>query len=238
MSECDIKILANEFWKKGFIYIPNFFSLDLMDELQQLILAHYGDNPEFCHDAEFLKKSKTEVIPWFPQRQGQKEFHRVDQDVRLKNLTTAILGEGWSNQYSMVMLSKAGTRGQAWHQDCPSEDPSQFNLNRLVYTMDITEKTGGQVVVRPSTHTQGLMTVGDPDENFKDQIEIAPKKGDLVLLHGHTWHKIRPTNQNRVSTNYRAGPKGVPEGITDICIYRNMRYQFSTNTILEERALT
>lgn len=231
----NISELAEQFWQQGFIYIPNFFTPELMDEYQQLILNHYGEDPEFFHNQEFLNKSYTEVIPWFPQREGQAEFDKVDNIPELQQLTSAILGAEWSNQYSMVMLSKAGTRGQAWHQDCPSDNPDLFNMNRLIYTMDITEDTGGEVVVRPFTHKKGVMTVGDPDENFADQIEIAPKKGDLILLHGHTWHKIRPTNQNRVSTNYRVAPKGVPEDITDICVYRNMRYQFSTNTVVEDR---
>lgn len=231
----DVQALAEQFWCQGYIYLEGFFEADLMDELQGVISEHYGRDPEFIHDEEFLKKSKTEVIPWFPQREGVKAFDKVDSIEAFELLTTAVLGADWNNQYSMVMLSKAGTKGQAWHQDCPSDDPSQFNMNRLIYTMDISERTGGQVVVRPFTHKQGVMTVGDPDEDFDDQIEIAPKKGDLILLHGHTWHKIRPTGQNRVSTNYRVGPKGVPDGITDICVYRNMRYQFSTNTVLEER---
>lgn len=232
----DIQALAEQFWQQGFIYVENFFDRDLMDELQTIIWQHYGENPEFFHNQEFLEKSKTEVIPWFPQREGRQEFDKIDQIKAFFELTTAILDEGWTNQYSMVMLSKEGTNGQAWHQDCPSEDPTQFNLNRLIYTMDINDEVGGQVVVRPLTHKQGVMTVGDPDEEFADQLEIAPKKGDLILLHGHTWHKIRPTKQNRVSTNFRVGPKGVPEGITDICVYRNMRYQFSTSTVIEERA--
>ena len=237
MPEYNIEQLAKQFWELGYIYIERFFEENVMDELQSIIWEHYGSNPEFFHNEEFIKKSKTEVIPWFPQREGQKEFDKIDQISTFNALTTAILGEEWSNQYSMVMLSKQGTKGQAWHQDCPSDDPSQFNMNRLIYTMDITEETGGQVVVRPFTHKQGVMTVGDPDEEFEGQIEVTPKKGDLILLHGHTWHKIRPTNQNRVSTNYRVGPKGVPEDITDVCVYRNMRYQFSTNTIVEDRTI-
>ena len=56
----------------------------------------------------------------------------------------------------MAMFSKKGSQGQAWHQDCPPEDKSQFNLNRLVYTMDIDNSTGGQIPVVPCTHLGGL----------------------------------------------------------------------------------
>jgi len=235
MNDADTQQLAQQFWQQGYIYVANFFDSRLMNEYQDLILNHYGDTPSFTHNEEFLKKSYTEVIPWFPQREGVSPFDKVDQNNRLTALTDAILGFGWNNQYSMVMLSKAGTKGQAWHQDCPSDDDQQFNVNRLIYTMDINDNTGGQVVVRPGTHKLGVMTVGDPDEEFGDQVEIAPNKGDLIILHGHTWHKIRPTNVTRVSTNYRVAPKGVADDITDICVYRNMRYQFSTSKVIEER---
>ncbi len=39
----------------------------------------------------------------------------------------------------------------------------------------------------------------------------------------------------RFSSNFRSAPKGRPEDITDICVYRNMRYRFSTSEVIEER---
>ena len=236
MSEYDFQALAKQFWDQGYLVLEGFFEQQMMDEFQQMILAHYGDDPEFFHNEEFIKKSYTEVIPWFPQREGVSAFNVIDYLPAFQSLTQAVLGEGWSSQYSMVMYSKQGTKGQAWHQDCPSDNPSQFNVNRLIYTMDIDDQVGGQVVIKPGTHKQGVMTVGDVDEEFDDQVVLSPNKGTLVLLHGHTWHKITPvTGKFRVSTNYRCAPKGVPDDITDICVYRNMRYQFSTNRIVEDR---
>ena len=68
------------------------------------------------------------------------------------------------------------------------------------------------------------------------RLGLSPKKGTLVMIHGHTWHRVLPIKESRrVSTNFRAIPKGTPEDITDICIYRNMRYQFSTERVIEER---
>jgi hypothetical protein len=39
----------------------------------------------------------------------------------------------------------------------------------------------------------------------------------------------------RVSTNFRAASATTSQEITDICVYRNMRYQFSTANVIEER---
>lgn len=228
--------LATEFWQQGFICIDNFFDDQLMDCYQKHILNHFDHNPEFVHNQEFLEKSDTDVIPWFPQLDGIDDFDIAEKDSRLIGLTEAILGAGWSSLYSMVMFSKQDSKGQAWHQDCPPEDKSKFNLNRLVYTMDIDDSVGGKTLVMPGTHKGGAITVGAIDEDFSDQFVLTPKKGTLVLLHGHTWHRVLPISGDyRVSTNYRCCPSGTADDITDTCVYRNMRYNFSTSTVIEER---
>ncbi|MGV6806765.1 MAG: phytanoyl-CoA dioxygenase family protein [bacterium] len=228
--------LARQFWDQGYLVLPDFFSEALMDRYNELILDHFGLTPAFFHNDEFLSKAETEVIPWFPQEEGVRDFDIVENDSRLKGLTGAILGAGWGSQYSMVMFSRQGTKGQAWHQDCPPDEPDLFNMNRLVYTHDITEDIGGQTLVVPGSHKRGLLTTGPVDEDFPDQVELRPTKGTLVLLHGHTWHRVRPVKGTyRVSTNYRSATGKTPDDITDICVYRNMRYQFSTNRVVEER---
>lgn len=231
--------LAKTFWHDGYLVLPDFFAPKLMDKLQQIILQNYGEAPDFSHNQEFLEKSATEVVPWFPQREGVTQFDEVDRNAQLMKLSQAILGDGWKSLYCMAMYSKPGSKGQAWHQDCPPDDAKQFNLNRLVYTMDINEETGGQVVIMPGSHKRGLLSVGQVDEDFSEQVVLTPNKGTLVILHGHCWHRVLPISRSyRVSTNYRAMPKDTPEAITDICVYRNMRYQFSTNQVLEDRLLS
>lgn len=221
---------------EGYLLIENFFDAQLMDQLDSLVRDYYGSNPDFWHSDEFLEKSKTEVIPWFPQRDGVHDFDPIEDDERLHALSEAILGSGWTSQYCMVMFSKQGTAGQAWHQDCPPDDASRHNLNRLVYTRDITDEIGGQIVVVPGSNKRGLLPFGDPAGEFEDQVILRPKKGTLVLLHGHTWHRVLPIrSRHRFSTNFRAAPQGTPDDITDVCVYRNMRYRFSTSSVVEER---
>ncbi|HKK73497.1 MAG TPA: phytanoyl-CoA dioxygenase family protein [Saprospiraceae bacterium] len=225
-----------DFWEQGYLVIENFFRDELMDHLNEVTLTYFGRNPEWEHSDDFIQKSATEVIPWFPLQEGNTDFQAIEADERLKSLTQKILGEGSKSLYLMVMFSKKGTQGQAWHQDSPPEDPTKFNLNRLFYTHDINEKTGGQVVVYPGSHKMGELPTGKPDENLEHQIVLSPKKGTLVILHGHCWHRVLPVNgEHRVSANARAIPKGTPEDITDVAVYRNMRYRFSTQEVIEER---
>jgi len=88
----------------------------------------------------------------------------------------------------------------------------------------------------PGSHRMGLLPAGNPHEDLGGQRVLNPRKGTLVLLHGHTWHRVLPvTGAFRFSTNFRAAPSGTEANITDICVYRNMRYQFSTSRVVEER---
>ena len=228
--------LSSTFWQQGYLVIEDFFSTESMDNLQSIILGHYGLNPEYEHEAAFLAKSATEVIPWFPQKSGEQAFNEIERCMKMQTLTEAILGKDWKALYCMTMFSKKGSKGQAWHQDCPPIDTKKFNLNRLVYSMDINKQVGGEVLVMPGSHQNGTLPAGKTNENFAEQVILAPKKGTLLVVHGHTWHRVLPIKgEYRLSTNYRAVPKNTPEDITDICVYRNMLYQFSTSKILDDR---
>ncbi|HAA14124.1 MAG TPA: phytanoyl-CoA dioxygenase [Cytophagales bacterium] len=236
MGTFDKQALADQFWEQGYLVLENFFEDTLMDRFNELILNHFGLQPGWEHSNEFLSKSATEVVPWFPQREGVTDFDALEQDERFMGLSEAILGDGWNNLYCMSMFSKQGTKGQAWHQDCPPEDASRFNMNRLVYTHDITPEIGGATLVVPGSHKQGPVPAGVPDADIEGQVTMYPKKGTVVFLHGHAWHRVLPIHgAYRVSTNFRAMPKDTPEDITDIAVYRNMRYRFSTEEVIEER---
>ena len=228
--------IADEFWDNGYIVFENFFSDDLMDAYNAKILDHYGVNPAWEHTNEFIAKSAVEVIPWFPYREGKPYFDGIDKNQQFNAITNAILKDGWDNLYCMMMFSKAGSKGQAWHQDCPPEDSTKFNLNRLVYTHDITAETGGGIVIMPKAHKAGVLPVGIPHEDIEGQLTYHPKKGTVIFLHGHCFHRVLPVKKDRISSNFRAVPRGTPEDITDICVYRNMRYKFSTEEVIEERA--
>lgn len=240
----EMKILADQFWTQGYLVLEDFFEPSLMAAVDRAITGYYGDDPDFRHEEEFLSQSKTEVIPWFPQNPEMADyspssaalFDEIESVSGLAELTEAILDEEWSALYSMVMFSRKGTVGQAWHQDCPPEDGSRFNLNRLVYPRVLSADQGGLVVVMPGSHRMGTVPVGEPHEDLDQQVVIRPGMGTLVFLHGHTWHRVLPIKaSHRFSINFRACPRGTPADITDVCVYRNMRYRFSTAEVIEER---
>lgn len=230
------KNYAAQFWKEGYLILENFFTENIMDDANEKILYHFGTNPKWEHTDEFITKSAVEVVPWFPYREGNTDLDMIDKNEKMNAITAAILKDGWDNLYCMAMFSKQGSKGQAWHQDCPPENKLMYNLNRLVYTHDITTASGGELVIYPETHKAGELPAGVPDADIDGQVVYAPKKGTLIFLHGHCWHRVLPVKSAyRISTNLRAVPSGVPQDITDVCVYRNMRYKFSTSEIIETR---
>ena len=60
-------------------------NITLVDLTPLEILEHFGDDPEFQHNEEFLKKSSTDVIPWFPQMEGNKQFDIVLPSMPIKD---------------------------------------------------------------------------------------------------------------------------------------------------------
>jgi len=237
----DLNQLKSQFDELGYVHLPAFFDAELMDRVDAACLGHFGTDPAWAHNDEFIGKSKAEIVPWFPQREGTEDqarlFDEVDAYPQFAAITEALIGESWSNLYSMAMFSKQGTVGQAWHQDCPPEDPTKHNLNRLIYSAPIREEIGGEVAFVPGSHRRGVLPTGEPNGDLEGQVVLRPGKGDLLFLHGHCWHKVLPVHGGyRYSLNHRAAPKGTPADITDICVYRNMRYCFSTSEVVEERA--
>ena len=101
--------LSTRFWQQGYLVIDDFFSVESMNNLQSIILGHYGLHPQYEHEAAFLSKSATEVIPWFPQRSGEQAFDEIEHCANMQTLTEAILGEGWKSLYCMTMFSKKGS---------------------------------------------------------------------------------------------------------------------------------
>lgn len=75
----NIDSLSKKFWQQGYLSIDNFFDMGLMDNYQALILEHFGNNPDFVHNDEFLEKSNTDVIPWFPQLDGLNDFDTAEK---------------------------------------------------------------------------------------------------------------------------------------------------------------
>lgn len=227
---------ADRFRRDGYVLIEGFFDRAMMDDLERACLDHFGVQAASLHSQEFVRHTKVEVTHWFPQHDGRSGFDQPADDPRLHELTTAILGPDWRADSCLAMHSNPGSGGQAWHQDCPPDRHHLANLNRLVYPRAVGGERGGALTLVPGSHRRGMLPTGDPSGELPGQITLQPGLGALVLVDGHCWHRVEPVGrEHRNSINYRALPAGAPADLTDICLYRNLRYRFSTESVMTRR---
>ena len=223
--------LRHHFAKYGVLIIPGFLSPERVHELNAVIHTHYRPivRDRFGIDAvgragvEF----ECEVISWDPIAENVIVFEELAADDRLEWLTTAVVGEGFSSRTGLVMWSVGGGKGQAWHQDCPPDDPTRFNINRLFYMQD-TGIDDGAVVLVPRSHRAGRISEGGAQDPLPGEITLTPTAGTLVLVHGHLFHRVTPnvSRRPRVSVNLRTYPAGVPDNVNRVGIYRNGAFDF------------
>lgn len=227
----DAETLRSTFEEHGILVFPDFLDPVRLRELNAQIAEHYKSIVE---DADRAKESSTagigfdvEVVPWDPIAHGVQAFTRLAQDPMLSGLTETILGPGFGAPKALVMWSVGGGKGQAWHQDCPPDDPGAFNMNRLFYMQDTQEEDGALVVV-PGSHRVGRIPSGGSQDPIDGEIVLTPAAGTLAFLHGHVFHRVTPnvSGKPRVSLNLRAYPSGVSDQVNRVGIYRNGAYDF------------
>lgn len=242
----DLPQIRETFERDGIIVLPDFLDLNNCQKINDQIEKHYEKrlrelDGRSTRPANF-EKYGIDVIGWHPLRENNAVFAELRDDARLKQVTEACLGEGFTvslpeetEPACLVMMSKSGGNGQTWHQDCPPENAGQFNVNRLFYTRDITIEDGAVVVV-PGSHRMGRIPPGDGHESMEGERVLTPKAGTLILLSGHVYHRVTPnvSGKPRVSVNYRAYGKGVSRHICQVVVYRNGAYDLKTSTPIPE----
>lgn len=248
MTTFDLQDIRQTFERDGIVVLPDFLPLDDAEKMNTEIDRHYekklSELEGRSNRPANFEKYGIDVIGWHPLRENNPIFAKLRDSVQLKQVSEACLGEGFttslpaeSEPACLVMLSKTGGNGQTWHQDCPPEDATQFNLNRLFYTRDVHVDDGAVVVV-PGSHRMGRIPPGEGHERLPGERVLAPKAGTLILLSGHVYHRVMPnvSGKPRVSVNYRAYGKGVSRQICNVVVYRNGAYDLKTSTPLPEPA--
>ncbi len=221
--------LRKRFDRDGAVVLPDFLTEAEMQPLRRELDAHYASLAEKAATSHngtgILARFECDVMVWAPLAEGNAAFIALNEMPKLAQVTQTLLDEGFNtNPKGLVMYSVGGGRGQAWHQDCPPGGPEskEFNLNRLIYTEDVTLADGAIVFV-PGSHRRGRIPSGGHQDPIEGEITLEPHKGTLVLLHGHVYHRVTP-NLNmkpRTSINLRAYPSGIDASVTCIGVYRN-----------------
>jgi len=221
------------FDRTGVLVFPRFFAEDELEAPRRALDAYYAPlhskalSLTAAHSREGQKQFDCDVIPWDPVTDGNEVLRELHRHPRMATVTEAVLGPGFTAPASLAMYSVGGGRGQAWHQDCPANDPAAFNLNRLVYTENVTLEDGAIVVV-PGSHKRGRIPAGGHQDPIEGEVVLTPEAGTLILLSGHVYHRVTPNlnSKPRVSINFRAFAAGISPDVTCIGVYRNGAVNF------------
>jgi len=230
--------LRARFEENGVLVFENYLEQAPLDELNKAIAGHYNPIVQERFGVDAIGKAgvdfECEVISWDPISEGNDAFRRLAEQEEFASISEAVLGQGYTSPKSLVMWSVGGGKGQAWHQDCPPNDPSAYNVNRLFYMQDTAQEDGAIVVV-PGSHRKGRISRGGPQEPIDGEVVLTPSAGTLVLLHGHVFHRVTPnvSKKPRVSVNLRAYPAGVSSDVNRIGVYRNGAYDFQAGEQVE-----
>jgi ectoine hydroxylase-related dioxygenase (phytanoyl-CoA dioxygenase family) len=223
------------FEEDGFLVLPGVFSPDSLRAINAAHDEHFlpliDEAARMAGDeAQRAARFACDVISWDPVREKHPLFTALLHDPELEAITQTLLGPGYTTPASLVMYSVGGGRGQAWHQDCPIEDGAGYNLNRLIYTRDVSMDDGAIVVV-PGSHRAGRIPPGGHQDPMPGEVTLCPDAGTLVLLHGHVYHRVTPNlnRQPRVSLNFRAYPQGTDPRVNCIGVYRNGTVDFCSD---------
>lgn len=222
--------LREEFDSRGYVVVPDFLNLDECRIINAALDEHYRLD-EMGKGPGLGGKYGCDVVFWNPLAEQHPVFTALLEKPRLHDLTSELLGENYQAgaAYTLVMASLLGGVGQAWHQDCPADNSTHFNLNRLIYTRDLSTEDGAVVVV-PGSHRMGRIPKGGEQDPMDGEVTLTPTAGTLVLMNGHVFHRVTPNSSNRprISINFRALPAGVPSGVCDIGVYRNAAVDWVT----------
>lgn len=224
--------MQEEFQRSGVLVLPRFYAEAELHPVRAEMDAYFADiltraNEMLASSRAGQENFACDVVPWDPIQENNQAFLEFVRHRRLAQVTEMVLGPGYVDGGSLVMFSVGGGQGQAWHQDCPPDNPADFNLNRLIYPANVSLEDGAIVVV-PGSHRRGRIPPGGHQDFIAGEVVLTPEAGTLVLLNGHVFHRVTP-NLNRlprVSVNFRAFPAGTPPDVTCIGIYRNGTVNF------------
>lgn len=220
--------LLEQFERDGVVVLEGFFSRDELREVNALLDEHWRvHSPAARDNRPGFEQYKCEVLAWDPVAQNVEAFRALRDHPGLADASRQIMGGAFNHLASLVMFTLPGGVGQAWHQDCRGGDPGAYNVNRLIYTRDVDERSG-MVVCVPGSHRLGDIPPGDAQGEMPGELRLCPSAGTVVFLHGRCFHRVTPnrTDQPRISVNMRVTPPGAGAEVTRFGVYRNGVYDF------------
>ena len=200
----------------GVLVLEGFFSVSELAAVNAALEPLLDDFPDAerrqatraPQQQEYLEKFETEVVPL--PLPGDADLSTLLKNNRLRDATAAILGGDYKFKGSFCFATPEGGVGHGWHQDSGSDEPGQYEINRLLYPHDVQPGDGGVLHVVPGSFRQGHLSL-QPGPNhgpIAGEIEIVPKAGTVVFVHTRCFHRV---------THYTGPAPRVVSKIVEFC---------------------
>lgn len=232
------KELKDQFDKNGYVLLPGFFTDEELAGVDALVES-YVKRAEPLLEAQARQRGntfdqfETNVAAFGEEAAREQAFRTLEKNERMDALTRLLIGDGYEKEGLLVMVTPRG-HGQAWHRDCFDANPRHFVMNRLIYTRDVRPEQGALILV-PGSQRLKTFPPGGLQEPIEGEVVIAPQKGTLAFVHTFLFHRVNPneTDLPRASINYRVRPRGAPQGLTSVGVFRTGKWDFRTEEKIE-----
>ena len=102
-----------------------------------------------------------------------------------------LLGDDFVLSSFTANLIGPGSAAGDWHIDSPLAKfpdpiPTTAFCANTIYVLDDFEAENGATWIVPESHRRGLRP--DPKGDYLDAIQLKASIGDIIILHGGTWH--------------------------------------------------
>jgi len=176
--------------QQGFLLLPNFSSLTLMDELQEAIESLFSLEGEAA-GSEFKQELNSRRLSNLINK-GE-VFRRLICQPDVLELVQLVLGE----QYKLSSLNARSANpqqatGQPLHADMGAiVDAHGPWVCNIIWLVDEFTNENGCLRVVPGSHRenklpQDIMT--DPLKTHPLEVKVTGPRGSLIVLNAHLWH--------------------------------------------------
>lgn len=219
------------FWASGILVLRDFFDSQLVERVAKELEETVADDPvrPFGGGDEYGRRFETKVRVW--SANDKPACCSAMEDENLAQITEAICGSEFQVASAIGIFSTPFGCGQGWHQDSASQEPGQYELNRILYPTDVRPEQGCLVCV-PGSHIRSDLPAGENHGSLPGECSLAPSANTLVLMHSRCYHRVEPngTETPRTQLNSRARPSTAPEDVCSQAIFRTGRWNFNTSS--------
>jgi ectoine hydroxylase-related dioxygenase (phytanoyl-CoA dioxygenase family) len=209
VTEQVLRDWVEQFHRDGYLFLPEFLSLDLVDRLKADLDRELESRDLTYTGQDDSKETMRLRVRLFERSEANLSLFDMDPMAAFAEM---LIAPNCHVIHNNSFLTRPGGGITSWHQDDAShyivthgEPPKNVRLPVLFFTAnyyltDVTERAHGGTEVIPGSHLYG----GSPPtviEGTPYEASVVPclgKAGSVVLFNNQVWHRGGPNQSDRV----------------------------------------